>query len=1197
MKTKKCERIVFIVVLLIITTIVGLNFTKSKKEIYHNIDELLESDAYSYLSPKVIDYIKDYYEETGMVLLTEKNKQKNTPYLNPEFITYLDSDENKDGTVIPNETISDYSLYDSSIDTYSSTKDTILPSSFDLRNVDGKNYVTSIKNQGSEGLCWAYAINSYLESILLIKDGKAYDFSEHQLGYAVATNGVAENKKIFSGNSILFDGNDFNSSLITLLNNFGFVDQKWDDSYQDAIANKSKLEPNDIYNYDNSLYQVDETVDFPVLDFSQASDLEKQTYLAGIKKYIMQGGAWINLRRSPDSSCGINTDNGYLYYNNGDCGGDELGHALHIIGWDDDYSYNICSSDDKTKYSTDISNCSSENLISGKGAWILKNSWGENVESAYVYAAYESFGTYINAIKSLSKKNWDNFYNYSYNDFKYRNTNFNFKEKVVKVKVRLSNDNTEYKVYLTKSDEPVIDDNAILIDTIKSDFGGYYNIDLKDKDIIVDANKYKVMISYDYYDAFDQKNKNLLFFQDSSFYTTDIDENSNGYGEDLAYEPTFENDYNFTVKCYVRGIPNNSLIDFVIKDSNGNKIDYSYTIKNNFTFANRVFADLKISKDLPKGTYSVEAVYNNNVIGKSKITIDKNFVETFGDGSFENPYQISTPVQLDLIRYNPDAAYILTNDIDLTYDTTSENGLYYHDGQGWEPISSFTGYLDGQNHKIIGMNITNDKSIDNYDEDKYSSGGLFSTIGYSECKLTKCGVTNLHFSDVRINGNFFEVGALAGAFGGNYYYNLSNISIDSGSINNTYDSKYINVAAAGVIGKLRQYVYSAESPAQLATTLSNIYNAATVNSVQVSGGIVGIYQKFSNKSGYIILNNFQNVGSIYGIKKSSGIIGAVDMDDDNTENNWNRKFNYFNNFLNSGKISGDNCISNFYCIAETQDYIHSGKIKLTNLYGIMNTNYETSDKFEVEENNVKIYTSVEMKDKNLYNNWENFDSNWAKLDDRLPILKIADFKYTKTENIVMNVNDKIKLDNYIYPVDRINNSAISILDNDVVKYDDTTKTLTALKEGKTIINIMVDTDGYEGEIEVVINSNLKIDEDSKKVFLNNPITLADYKKNIDLTIKIYNNNEEELSDNDYVGTGYKTEVFENDKLIKEYVNVLFGDVNGDAKVDISDVAKIYAIVMETTQRDNLSILAGDNNNDNTIDISDVALVYSKIMNG
>ena len=69
-----------------------------------------------------------------------------------------------------------------------------LPRKIDLRNVDGKNYVTPVKNQGQTGNCWAYSAAACAETSILYERGidlnecdesQVLDFSERQFAWFV----------------------------------------------------------------------------------------------------------------------------------------------------------------------------------------------------------------------------------------------------------------------------------------------------------------------------------------------------------------------------------------------------------------------------------------------------------------------------------------------------------------------------------------------------------------------------------------------------------------------------------------------------------------------------------------------------------------------------------------------------------------------------------------------------------------------------------------------------------------------------------------------------------------------------------------------------------------------------------------------------------------------------------------------------
>ena len=156
-----------------------LNLNNSK------IDTVLKSRDYSYLPKEAKNYIKNIYNNSGVIIRTEKNKEDNKPYLSPDFVSYISmsKEEKKDIEVIPD-------VY--AIDNIKIKEGATMPSSYDLRNVDGKNLITPLKNQSTLNICWSFAAVEQAESLLLKNSNSSYNsdsdvFSTRQLDLSFLT--------------------------------------------------------------------------------------------------------------------------------------------------------------------------------------------------------------------------------------------------------------------------------------------------------------------------------------------------------------------------------------------------------------------------------------------------------------------------------------------------------------------------------------------------------------------------------------------------------------------------------------------------------------------------------------------------------------------------------------------------------------------------------------------------------------------------------------------------------------------------------------------------------------------------------------------------------------------------------------------------------------------------------------------------
>ncbi len=222
------------------------------------------------------------------------------------------------------------------------------PDSFDLRDVEGKNLVTSVKFQ-SGGTCWAHAVCACMEGNLLMtgnwndrNESDEPNLAEYHLDWWNGFNSFFNDDVPGSDGLVPHNGAHCRIAAAYLSRGEGAIFSEDANDEGERDANWFNTAPNrfdehyDLY-YPNhiEIYDVGETL--------QNIDL--------IKNQIMQYGPMINLFRADTNF--LNKD--FVHYQSSNS--QELpNHNVVIIGWDDHK---------KTQ-------------APKPGAWLCKNSWGSS---------------------------------------------------------------------------------------------------------------------------------------------------------------------------------------------------------------------------------------------------------------------------------------------------------------------------------------------------------------------------------------------------------------------------------------------------------------------------------------------------------------------------------------------------------------------------------------------------------------------------------------------------------------------------------------------------------------------------------------------------------------------------------------------------------------------------------------------------
>lgn len=196
-----------------------------------------------------------------------------------------------------------------------------------------------------------------------------------------------------------------------------------------------------------------------------------------------------------------------------------------------------------------------------------------------------------------------------------------------------------------------------------------------------------------------------------------------------------------------------------------------------------------------------------------------------------------------------------------------------------------------------------------------------------------------------------------------------------------------------------------------------------------------------------------------------------------------------------------------------------------------------------------------------------------------------------TEKLVMQEGDSFVINLSFTPEDADNKTVKYSSQSDEIATVDNTGVIHALAKGKTKIVVETEENSIKREIEVEVIEKLKegeiIFDENLRVVQNEisgwnleNLSVKQMKEKIQTlyTIKIYHSSGRELTENEKAGTGSKIQFLDENNSIKmEYYIIIYGDVNGDGKINSIDLLKVQRHILELETLQGFFLKAGNLN--------------------
>lgn len=141
----------------------------------------------------------------------------------------------------------------------------------------------------------------------------------------------------------------------------------------------------------------------------------------------------------------------------------------------------------------------------------------------------------------------------------------------------------------------------------------------------------------------------------------------------------------------------------------------------------------------------------------------------------------------------------------------------------------------------------------------------------------------------------------------------------------------------------------------------------------------------------------------------------------------------------------------------------------------------------------------------------------------------------------------------------------------------TTRVIVSAEDGKISKNIEVEVTRKLQEGEIVFDPNLQVsgNEITGLENKNNTVDSLLNKIQTNYTIEVYNKNGEKISGSSLVGTGSTIKILDNNVMVTEYTLIMYGDTNGDGKINSIDLLVLQRHILEIEKLENEYVKAGN----------------------